>query len=756
MKGTKFTYQLGREENFIFGDRYFLQTAERAMGGDVMRGIVELITNADDSYADIEETSKAEKINGEILVSVERRRKTHNSIVKILDFAEGMNLEEMVGKLRRVGSITSRYMETRGRRARGLMGRGSKECVVFGPLRYQSIKNGKYSEIHLKQPAIFKAVDYRDATEFDRVELGIATGNGTLVTMEVQPRYKFPTQDFFIKNLPRYYSLRAITASPKRKLFFIDLSNHKEKKFSLQYEPKDGSVILDEVFHIPGYSKAEAHLVLKKVKDKIKTEPNSFYWEGGVLVQSGYAIHEVTGFTRDIENNPHFEHYIGHLTCQYIDDLTIDYEIISEQGSPHSPENPVRIIDPERYGLAHTHPFTKSLYNECAYRIKDLLKKDEEAERTGLREIENKKTTERLKRLASEVSKFIRERTEAQDIFEDDNYLDPSEIPAGGVAIIPQGAKIPLLSEKRFYVYAKVSPQHIEKHVVINSDSENIIVYPDKLGLVDRGDGVLSNNFTVKGVEIGKANVEVFWGSAQTILSIKVVKKESQIIELPEFSFAKMAYAVKEGKRKDILILAKWPEFVHGSVGVEITTTDQDFIKIVNPRVTLKYKKLGEGVTAAVGIVKIFGNKVGGPVILQTTLQQKTITTKVRVAPALPPGKNITIQVVDEDLGEQRAVWDSNLLKISGRHPSVRRYLGSPESGFPGQDFIHFRMLMAELIADNVARRILELNAQKDIRAYENMDITAFYRLHRKHMNDFLEVAHKIQIPESELHNRSN
>jgi len=271
------------------------------------------------------------------------------------------------------------------------------------------------------------------------------------------------------------------------------------------------------------------------------------------------------------------------------------------------------------------------------------------------------------------------------------------------------------------------------------------------LGLADRGDGILSNFITVKGIEVGTATVEVQWGKVDTNVGIKVIQRKEVIIEIPDFSFEKEAYAVREGKQKNIRVLAKWPEFVHGNVEVEVSATNQSYFKIINPRVRLKYEKLEDGTKAAVGTVRIQAKKTGGPVMLQTSLQNKTITTKVRVIPEQTPGKNITIKVVDEDLGEQRAVWDSNLLKISGRHPSVKRYLGSSEDDFPGQDSIHFRLLVAELIADNVARRILELNAQINIRAFENMDITAFYRLHRKHMNDFLEVAHKIQIPELEL-----
>lgn len=57
---------LGQEQRFEIEDRYFLSTAQRAMKGDIIRGLVELITNSDDSYGDLESDGKT--VSGEIRV----------------------------------------------------------------------------------------------------------------------------------------------------------------------------------------------------------------------------------------------------------------------------------------------------------------------------------------------------------------------------------------------------------------------------------------------------------------------------------------------------------------------------------------------------------------------------------------------------------------------------------------------------------------------------------------------------------------
>lgn len=93
---------------------------------------------------------------------------------------------------------------------------------------------------------------------------------------------------------------------------------------------------------------------------------------------------------------------------------------------------------------------------------------------------------------------------------------------------------------------------------------------------------------------------------------------------------------------------------------------------------------------------------------------------------------------------EISSVLDSNELKWSV-------FIHHPDS--TGQDSIHFRLLMAELIAGTVARRILELNATKP--EYKDMDVTGFYRKHGEYMNNFLEIAHRIQIPDMEIKNKN-
>ena len=745
---------LGQEQKLEIEPRYFLQTAGRAMKGDIVRGLVELITNADDSYGEIE--FRRLKTSGEISIYVERRR-NKNTTVTVKDRAEGMELEEMVHKLKRVGGITSKFLETKGFKTRGLMGRGSKECVIFGSLTFKSIKNNVYSELLLKKPAHFIPIDERPATEFDRIKLNIPRGNGTIVILEVDSRFRIPNHKFLVDNLPKYYSLRDIFASPQRKLKLHDSSKLKSRNDRLVYVAKEGSPVLDEVFEVPGYPKSEARINILKTSERIKAESNSPYWEGGVLIKSNHAIHGVTGFARDIENNPYFEHYFGRIRCPYIDQLAIEYELKEKQGIPHSTANPSRIIDPLRSeGLTADHPFTKALYGEAKRRIKILLKKDEEEATTKTKEIENRKTTKRLKRLATEVSKFIKNRTENLDDIEEENYLDDSDIPSGGIMIIPRGLRIPIGEMKKFYVYVKPVSQQPERQIELFTESKAILLNSDVEGLLERSHGVFHSSFSVMGMDYAdNIKIKVSWSGIEKYVTVSVVKKEEVHPNVKDFAFEKSKYKVRKGKQKEILILANWPGFVHGEVECQVTSNSEEFIDFTGKKTKLKHAIFDDGSEIAMGKLKIFGKKTGGPTILKTILQQQEITTKVFVIPPKELGHDIEIKVVNEPLGEQRAVWDGNLLKIAGNHKSVQRYLG-PAPKFSGQDSIHFRLLLAELIASSVANRILELNSHKNIREFEELDVSSFISKHRRYMNEFLEIAHKIQIPESDIISSKN
>jgi len=737
---------LGQEDHLEQDPRYFLQNAEKAMKGDISRGLVELITNSDDSYGRIED--KGKRVDGGILIAIERRRKGKCSLIKVHDRAQGMSLDEMVSKLKRVGGLTSGFMETRGR-VRGLMGRGSKELVVFGRIHYQSIKDGSYSEIQIYKPNIFKPTDERKATDEDRKKLGIQRGNGTVVTLEVEQKFRIPIHAVLVAKLAKFYSLRDVASSPQRKFFLKDLSGGNNKPSLIQYNYPEGETVLDEEFKVPGYEKAFYHLLIKCAPEKIEMTNDSFQ-ECGILIKSSYAIHEITFFNRELENDSHAEFYFGKLTCPFIDDLVVDYEHRAQNKQPTNEDNPLRIIDPLRSdGLVKEHPFTRAVFQDAAKKFKFIIDREKEKEQQEIRKIENKKTTERLRKLGTEASKFL--KLKLGELEEEIPFV-PSGVPSGGLAVIPQGAKILKGTEKAFSIIARPVLDKTEKFISISSVSEGISVSTNRVELFERDAETIGNTFSIKGVElVDSAVVNLEWGTVKAQIEVSVISEREQRELLENLAFEKPQYNIKEGFEKTILLLAKFPEFIWKETIAHITS-DNPQIVVLGHNPLLKYDPVKK---MAVAEVKLLGRKLHARGIVQASVNGVFAQTAIKIVQKEEPGVKIEIKVVDEDLGDQRAVWSVNLLKIAGRYPTIKRYLGKPEE-FLGQDTLHFRMLLAELIADNVARKILELESIREKEKYSNFDVSRFYKQHRKYTNEFLSIAHKIQIPEKDLGTSTN
>ena len=70
-----------------YAGRFGRQQADQAIKRDVIRALVELITNSDDSYRRLE--SRGKEVDGRITIEVLRKRQ--QSVFRVTDYAEGMD-----------------------------------------------------------------------------------------------------------------------------------------------------------------------------------------------------------------------------------------------------------------------------------------------------------------------------------------------------------------------------------------------------------------------------------------------------------------------------------------------------------------------------------------------------------------------------------------------------------------------------------------------------------------------------------------
>jgi hypothetical protein len=148
--------------------------------------------------------------------------------------------------------------------------------------------------------------------------------------------------------------------------------------------------------------------------------------------------------------------------------------------------------------------------------------------------------------------------------------------------------------------------------------------------------------------------------------------------------------------------------------------------------------------------------------LIQATIHGRTAETKVRVFPEKDEGIPIKIELRDEDYENFRAKWADdegrpNVLFVSARHESLRRYLG-PGPEFEGQSTVHFRILLAEIVAESVCRKSLGLECKERPWEFRWADLgkdhiiadTAFAAL-QKRMRRFVAEAHAIMLGDREL-----
>jgi hypothetical protein len=134
----------------------------------------------------------------------------------------------------------------------------------------------------------------------------------------------------------------------------------------------------------------------------------------------------------------------------------------------------------------------------------------------------------------------------------------------------------------------------------------------------------------------------------------------------------------------------------------------------------------------------------------------------VRVIAEKDEGPPIKIELRDEDYGNFRAKWADdqgrpNVLLVSARHDSVRRYLG-PGPDFDGQATPHFRILLAEIVAESVCRKSLEMEAKErpgdfswaDLGVAHMIADSVLAALHKR-MRQFVAEAHAIMLGDREL-----
>lgn len=680
----------------VYTTRGFLQDAQDAMRGDVLRALIELITNADDAY-----NGKG----GEIHLDVREAQAPFEWIISIHDKAGGLSADGLKKAFSNLGDENQKFATDQG--TRGLFGRGAKDVAVFGKARFRSICKGKYSELQIL-PKESKwernAIDIAPSP-IHQSELKLNSGEfGLTAELYISQEYRIPAPADLIEKLEFHVQLRDLL---NRNVVTISDSRSKLEKKLSGLVPS-GHLVLDIEFPIPGYEKS-ARLELFKFSEK-QNGNVSVYSKQGLVISGRGAAYE-NGFLT-LDGRPESGWFCGRLDAPEIHDLA---RAIDKDQDP-DPKNPTRVVSRQRDGLVRSHPFYRALAGAASAHIKPFF--DEAANEEGANKKEGAALRKRLDALEQALGKALQDlldETELGDIPSENNPDDESQdfqfIPPRRLIAVGDTQSLTIRAPKDLDVSQIVFNVTQNKKVISlkNFDSSKIS-WKEHPRLP-----VKQAALQVFGEDVGVASINAIIGEISAHCEVVGAKVLPPVEVIPDqIAFETKRASIAPTKKRRLLISAPI-EYV-GDI-VEITSSND--VLIVNPRVKLSPSP--SGLVSQGVVIATAGGDLGSSII-SVSLDGKSDACEVQV---VEPGQSKYPKVHTEVVGNENPPRRVDMLleedgrlfvKIYGRHLSLQRVFGKHlggEKGFVNDQSPEAHATIAEIVAQQLSIYAVEREASK-------------------------------------------
>ena len=481
-----------------FADRFMLQQADQAIKRDVIRALVELVTNCDDSYRRIEDNSGPMK--GTIVIEVQR--KDRNSVLRITDFAEGMSGEDMDVRVGKYAEETSGLQQ--GQSVRGFWGRGLKDAVFgLGYGSAVSIKDGQLTRCTLHMVdgiPKYERYDPTNASNALRKSVQIPKGNGTIVEIVVsREEVGVPQIENLRRQLQLHYELRELMQNKNRNIVlrYLDSSGRKIKKeMELEYRLPLGQKLIDEELPIPGFD-AKARLVLCRSEELLSTqaEEGDYAEAGFVVVSDGSAI----GLSMlKFEGNEFAEKFYGKIECDYIRKLM-------ERGEP--------ITTATRDGLNwRSHQFAKALKAAVEKKVEPFIVEEQKKANARKQEITDKRLRERLERVVDQLNEIAKEelgKSGGAELGSGKPGKQPY-LPSSGFGFVPEYYSVQVAKRSTLLLRAAV-PDVIESgsalQVQSSSSAISVLTPSTTIERIPDFPGIGQAHIEIEGAQVGAEGI---------------------------------------------------------------------------------------------------------------------------------------------------------------------------------------------------------------------------------------------------------
>jgi hypothetical protein len=715
----------------------------------IFEALLEILTNSDDAYESLNNNSL--NYLGDVRIEYDRGGKKNPTILRVKDKAIGMSFEQMKDKLMTYHKKTSTT-------SRSFFGRGLRDVTALGDVRVSSIKDGLFSEVIMYQDLNVVANANNEKPTKDEIKDLGTKKHGTTIEVIIPAGSKMeynPYVDTIIHTLPRHYALSRVLDSKHKTLNLTIVTDKKEHKI-VHVEP-DGELIFEKNIEIPKY-KTTSKFRLYKLKNLVEENYSDAFRTTGISVFGKKTCFQKNFLDRNIDREPLAQRYYGYLECEHLDFLMKEWHDNATKNKKQSSLNETFILNPTRTeGIKRNHPFAIELFKEPIKILKKFIDEDKKDNSSNQKD-------EKLSKLVDEMMK------DCADLLDDIDRDESGGENKGALALqewraIPSGLRIKVGEEKKISIYTFAQNLNKGKNLelfISDKQKQYIEIKNSNVEMTQ------TKNDTKKYVGvftiIGKAEktIEVSFRynkQVKTQAKIDIYLDKNREFK-KDIEFDKPLYNVVRDKSRTIKVFAKYPEIVNeNSLELKVISNQVDQIKF---KPICKFNII-KNTNYAIGEISVKGLKLESVSKLEITNGILSDVCDVLVVDKEDDEKNPFTWDIDKyDLGPNRAAWDttnSNLLKISSKHETIRKYLGSENKPYPYSESALFRLLCVEILAEKFAEKRVDLIALNN--PIEYSDVTNYKQPHEilqqanvyfeKAKVKFLEKLHKNWIKEEEI-----
>lgn len=671
--------------------RAFKQDSEDAMKGDVVRALIELITNADDAY-----NSKG----GSIQIRLLKSQSPYQVKISVHDKATGLDAEGLEKAFARLGDLNQKFVGDMG--TRGLFGRGAKDVAALGKARFASIRAGKFSSLEIDPvKAKFNMEDIDESpTKSAYEECLLKEGeSGLTAELFVSTIHRIPSATDMVSKLQSHVQLRDLLN--RNEVFYFDERSKLEVK--LNGLVPTGEKVIDQELVIPRF-KHPVKIEIYRLPAK-ETSTLDEYSVHGLVVSGRGAAYE-NSFLH-LSKRPEAGWFCGRLDAPEIHDLA--RSIDTDKSA--SELNPTRIVSRQRDGLVQNHPYFRALGSEVEKVLKPLF--DAMADEEGAKRKEGDKLRKRFDALSQVLANTLQEILDEADAGElptssddDGSNFSLSIIPPRRVIKIGEtvsltvrapesfdleSIKFALSSESTSFEIVDAEKVSWNKHARLPIKQRTIRVLAKS-----RGTGILSASSGDT-----RAECELI---AVAFEPVTEIEPESLI-------FDPIHVKVAPTKAKNLIL--RGPLDYVGEV-VQI----QSSIRGLEVPTQVRFNSSKSGKSAEILVRVLAGIDEGEAIVTAKLVEEVANCSITIVESARNKNPKIRMEIVGQDNPPRRVDTvpeDGQLIiRIYGKHRSISKVLGRVmESGFEHEDSPSAQASIGEIIALQLSIYAVERDSEK-------------------------------------------